>query len=266
MCKVLWTVNRLMLGGRELGFEMFDGKGVVEMTRNQIEKALKSGSPKVVGLRLTAEKSLLADTENAFYSNIMEHRHIGSYKPVMEDSGAMVNNFFYIIGSKEDGGETEYEFVTTRFEHGFLRSEMLLSIWEVGLVAGGMRVADGKIELADLEKIGRPVEEGGTRIHDEDETAGKNDDADGASEFGGVEEKGDADPNEGRPDQEEGVVSESEEEQAGENGEAEPVESGLEPEMGEAESEIGEQEEEEAAKVKKSQQTQKRRGRKKKTE
>lgn len=259
MCKVLWTVNRLMLGGRELGFEMFDGKGVVEMTRNQIEKALKSGSPKVVGLRLTAEKSLLADTENAFYSNIMEHRHIGSYKPVMEDSGAMVNNFFYIIGSKEDGGETEYEFVTTRFEHGFLRSEMLLSIWEVGLVAGGMRVADGKIELADLEKIGSPVEEGGTRIHDEDETAGKNDDADGASEFGGVDETGDADRNEGRPNPEEGVAKELQEEQAGENGEAEPVESGLEPE-------IGEQEEEEAAKAKKSQQAQKRRGRKKKVE
>ena len=52
MCK-LFVVNSLYLGNRSLGLELWDGKGVVEMTEKQVRDGINAGK-EIYGLKVAA--------------------------------------------------------------------------------------------------------------------------------------------------------------------------------------------------------------------
>ena len=87
MCK-LYVLNELVLGGRELGWELFNGKEVVEMTSKQIKDGLKAGK-EIYGLRVTDKGEFVPD-EKVFYNNYMIKSHVGNLRPYGENTIANV--------------------------------------------------------------------------------------------------------------------------------------------------------------------------------
>lgn len=145
MCQMKLAVNMLKLGERLLGVEMWTGREVIEMTTGQVKASLKSGKSEILGLCLDEKGELQLDKEGYMMQNIMCKVHIGKLTPMIEDELVMMNIFYYVVGIEEQDGEILYQVVSSRFARETLRAEKLLALYELGAVAGGMKLEDGKI-------------------------------------------------------------------------------------------------------------------------
>lgn len=150
MCKVV--VNKLMLGARELGYELFDGKQIVEMTAGQIVKALKSGED-IRGLRLGEADALELDQEGFFARNMMLKSHINNFRPLVDDEGIMTNQFYVVVGVRRGKDkEPVFETLTTRFAREVMDGVKLKTLYEMGAVSAGMKLEKGEIVLPECYK------------------------------------------------------------------------------------------------------------------
>ncbi len=160
MCKMRIVVNQLVLGNRELGWALFDGKGVMELTSNQIKQLIKAGT-KVCGLKIDEVGLLDLDLEGFFTTNMAVHSHIDCYKPMIE--GSMVNNFYVCIGKHDENGSTVYDCISSRFEQAKFTEADLKAFLKIGVVSGGAKLEGDKIVLASLEyekaSVADPVKE-----------------------------------------------------------------------------------------------------------
>ena len=150
MCMTKVAVLRTMLGNREIGFELWNkDKGeVVEMTAKEIKAALLKGDS-IHGLVVGDDEELALD-KNFFMRNLMEHRHVNNYTPMLEDENC-VANVAYIVTGKADGG---YEVISTKWERKVVTEDMLKMFLSMGLVFGGAKLEGDEVVL--------PVLEGGT--------------------------------------------------------------------------------------------------------
>ena len=151
MCK-LFVVNSLYLGNRSLGLELWDGKGIVEMTEKQVRDNINVGK-EIYGLKVAANGiDLEIDREGFYMNNLVAHRHIGNYKPCYETENP-VNIMYIVTGSREVNGAKMYDIISSRFEFKVVNGEMLKSLFLMGAVCGGAKMEDGNIVIA--EKIGQ---------------------------------------------------------------------------------------------------------------
>lgn len=147
MCMTKVVVLRTMLGEREIGWELWNrDKGeVVEMTSNEIKKALSKGDP-IYGLTVGENGELVLDNKNFFMTNLFEHRHVNNYKPMVDDT---VANVAYIILGKVGN---EYEVISTKWQKTTVTEDTLRVYISMGLVFGGAKLEGNKVVLPDLEK------------------------------------------------------------------------------------------------------------------
>lgn len=155
MCTTKYVVNRLMLGNRELGWELWNEErgDVIEMTSNEIKKGLLKGDP-IYGLEIGADGELVLGS-NFFTRNMMEHRHIENFKPMFEDDARPVI-YFIVLGKNEDG---KYDIITTRFKRTTFSEQHLRVVYSLGAVSAGMKMVDDKIVLPDLKLKAPKAEE-----------------------------------------------------------------------------------------------------------
>ena len=146
MCKTV--VRREMLGSREQGYSLWNGKEVVEMTSKEIAGALQRGE-EIQGLALSDSGELVMD-QKFFTKNIMEHRMVGNFKPMIEDNESVVNVFYIILGRNKTGC---YEMISTKFERGVLTEDKLKALYDVGVVSAGAKIEAGKIVLPGEDKL-----------------------------------------------------------------------------------------------------------------
>jgi len=146
MAKVV--VLRTMLGNREIGWELWNkDKGeVTEMTSKEIKAALTKGDP-IYGLAVGEDEELVLD-KKFFTVNLMEHRHVNNYTPMVEAENC-VANVAYIVTGKVDAG---YEVISTKWERKTVTEEMLKMFMSMGLVFGGAKLEGDKVVLPDLER------------------------------------------------------------------------------------------------------------------
>lgn len=147
--KMKVVVNKLALGNREQGYELFDGKGVLEVTGKQIKEFIKNGE-KVCGLVLDKNGELELDKDGFFTTNIMVHRHIGHYEPMIKD-GCMVNNFLTVVGKRVENGKTVYEAISSRFERIDLSEYDVKAYINIGIINGGVKLDGTNIVMASME-------------------------------------------------------------------------------------------------------------------
>lgn len=158
MCKMNVVVAKLVLGNRELGWELFDGKQVAEMTSKQIKDLIKAGK-KICGLCIGKDGELELDKEGFFTTNMMVHSHIGSWKPMKEDS--MTNLLYVCIGSHKEADKVVYECISSRFEQAVISENDMRAYLKLGIVSGGAKLEGEKIVLASLEpeKAAEPLKD-----------------------------------------------------------------------------------------------------------
>lgn len=160
MCKMNIVVNKLVLGNRELGWELWSGKEVMEYTSKQIKDMIKAGKQKICGLKIGDNDELLLDKEGFFTTNMMIHSHIGSWKSMEEES--MVNNLYVCIGSHEESGKMVYDCISSKFEQAKISENDMRAYLKIGIVSGGAKLDGEKIVLAGTEtekKVQVPVTE-----------------------------------------------------------------------------------------------------------
>lgn len=163
MCKVI--LNQLRLGARELGWEAWDGRQVVELTSNQIIKALKDGED-IRGLQLSENGELELD-QKFFTRNIMVKSHINNYKPLVEEDGDLSFKVFYIIlGSRTtESGIAVYKAVTTRFAQEELTEEKLKALYDLGAISAGVKIEGDRIILPSIHTA--PVVKDAVKVQDD---------------------------------------------------------------------------------------------------
>lgn len=154
MCMTKYVVSRTMLGNRELGWSLWNGKEVVEMTSNEIKKALEKDEA-VYGLEIGADGELTLES-NFFTRNIMEHRQVNNYKPMNEEEDCMTN-VFYIVTGKTDKGE--FEVISTKYERTTFSEEKVKIMLSMGIISAGAKFENGKIVLPDLKLKAPKTEE-----------------------------------------------------------------------------------------------------------
>ncbi len=160
MCKMNIVVNKLVLGNRELGWELWSGKEVMEYTSKQLKDMIKAGKQKVCGLKIGDNDELELDKEGFFTTNMMVHSHIGSWKSMEEES--MVNNLYVCIGSHEESGKVVYDCISSKFEQAKISENDMKAYLKIGIVSGGAKLDGEKIVLAGTEpekKVQVPVTE-----------------------------------------------------------------------------------------------------------
>lgn len=163
MCRMNVVVNKLVLGNRELGWELWNGKEVMEYTSKQLKDIIKAGKQKVCGLKIGESGELDLDKEGFFTTNMMVHSHIGSWKS-MEEEG-MANLLYVCIGSHEESGKVVYDCISSRFEQAAISESDMRAYLKIGIVSGGAKLDGDKIVLASLEvaktyaKVDEPVKE-----------------------------------------------------------------------------------------------------------
>lgn len=170
MCKMNVVVNKLVLGNRDLGWELFDGKQVAEMTSKQIKDLIKAGR-KVCGLCIGKDGELELDKAGFFTTNMMIHSHIGSWKPMAEDS--MTNLLYVCIGSHKEADKVVYECISSRFEQAVISENDMRAYLKLGIVSGGAKLDGEKIVLADLEYKKEEPEAGAEVKEEKKEGAGE---------------------------------------------------------------------------------------------
>lgn len=146
MCK-MYVVNKLYLGNRELGYELWNENQVVEMTSNQIKNSLKVGKD-IKGLVIDEHGELVLDKEGFLTNNMMIHRHIGNYEPMLE-TDSNVNNFYIVMEKQADG---RYSLISSRFERVTVTEDKLVTYLELGLISGGAMLQNGKVVLPEEKK------------------------------------------------------------------------------------------------------------------
>lgn len=149
MCKMNIVVNKLVLGNRELGWELWSGKEVMEYTSKQIKDMIKAGKQKICGLKIGDNDELLLDKEGFFTTNMMVHSHIGSWKSMEEES--MVNNLYVCIGSHEESGKVVYDCISSKFEQAKISENDMRAYLKIGIVSGGAKLDGDKIVVASTE-------------------------------------------------------------------------------------------------------------------
>lgn len=149
MCKMKVVVNQLVLGNRELGWELWDGKGILEQTSRQIKDAINKGE-KVCGLMVGKSGELELDAEGFFTTDLMIHSHIGNYRSMTNDA-SVTNQVLVCIGSKTIGGKRVYDCISSRFEQLKVSEEEMRAYLKIGLVTSGARLNGEEIEVASLE-------------------------------------------------------------------------------------------------------------------
>lgn len=149
MCKMNIVVNKLVLGNRELGWELWSGKEVMEYTSKQIKDMIKAGKQKICGLKIGDNDELLLDKDGFFTTNMMVHSHIGSWKSMEEES--MVNNLYVCIGSHEESGKVVYDCISSKFEQAKISENDMRAYLKIGIVSGGAKLDGEKIVLAGTE-------------------------------------------------------------------------------------------------------------------
>ena len=163
MCKMNVVVNKLVLGNRELGWELWNGKEVIEYTSKQLKEIIKAGKQKICGLKMGESGELELDREGFFTTNMMVHSHIGSWKS-MEEEG-MANLLYVCIGSHEESGKVVYDCISSRFEQAKISESDMRAYLKIGIVSGGAKLDGEKIVLANLEvtktdaKVDEPAKE-----------------------------------------------------------------------------------------------------------
>lgn len=142
MCTKI-VINKLYLGNRELGYELFSDGEIIEMTEKQIISEIKSGKD-IRGLVIGNDNKLELDTEGFGMRNLMEKRHIGNYKPMIEDGCMvnMVNMFVTVIGCRETENGLVYEGITNRFKRVDLDEALLVTYYNMGIINGGVVLND----------------------------------------------------------------------------------------------------------------------------
>jgi len=148
MCMAKVVVLRTMLGNREIGWELWNkDKGeVVEMTSKEIKNSLLKGDP-IYGLTIGKDEELELDKE-FFTVNLMEHRHVNNYTPMVEDENCVANVAYIVTGKTNTG----YEVISTKWERKTVTEEMLKMFMSMGLVFGGAKLEGDKVVLPDLER------------------------------------------------------------------------------------------------------------------
>jgi hypothetical protein len=143
------VVARLMLGNRELGWECWSGKDVMEYTSKQLADIIKAGKQKVCGLKIGEDGELELDKEGFYTTNMMVHSHIGSWKPMNEDS--MANVLYICIGSHEESGKLVYDCISSRWEQTVISEADMRAYLKIGIVSGGAKLDGDKIVVARTE-------------------------------------------------------------------------------------------------------------------
>ncbi len=140
MCKELTLINRVDLGNRVLGYELFnhDTQDIIGKTERQIKNAIKSGTI-VHGFKYTGTDSIELDQE--FIKVLMVKTGIGTLRPIDDDS--IINIVYTVVGQSKSG----YEVVTSRFWHGTIPSEKLITLYDMGVVNGIKINENSAIEL-----------------------------------------------------------------------------------------------------------------------
>ncbi len=146
MCKMKIVVNKLMLGNRELGYECWDGSGVLELTGKQIKDSIRKGE-KVCGLTIDGDGELILDADGYFTRDIMLHSHIGNYKAMSSETG-LTNHYLVCIGSRNSGGKRTFDCISSRFELIRVSEEEMGAYLKIGLVSSGARLVGDEIEVA----------------------------------------------------------------------------------------------------------------------
>ena len=163
MCKLV-LINKLHLGTRELGYELMDINKleVVEMTAGQIKSALKAGK-EILGVKVSAGNELELDKEKYFMTNLMRKVHINKLEPLYDTESSLANIFFYVAGVTEKNGKTLYNCINSRFGRCQMDDNKLRVYYEMGAIAGGIKIENDKIIVSDLiktaEKKPEPVVE-----------------------------------------------------------------------------------------------------------
>lgn len=147
MCMTKFVVSRVMLGRREQGWALWNGKEMVEMTAKEIKDGLLKGEP-IYGLEV-GEDGELALGRNFFTRNIMEHRQVGNYKPLIEEENCMVNVFYIVTGRADNG---EYEVISTKFERTTFSEEKTKIMLSMGIISAGAKLEGDRVVLPDLGK------------------------------------------------------------------------------------------------------------------
>ena len=167
MCTKI-VINKLYLGNRELGYELFSDGEIIEMTEKQIISEIKNGK-NIRGLVIGESGKVELDVAGFGMRNLMSKRHIGNYKPMVED-GCMVNMFVTVIGSKETENGVVYEGITNRFKRVDLDEALLVTYYNMGIINGGVILKeDGTLDVPKCQKetIIERVQEVETPVEDE---------------------------------------------------------------------------------------------------
>lgn len=153
MCRKLVVVNKLSLGGRELGYETYSlPKGeVVEFTAKQLKDAIRLGNDEVYGLKISEETGELVFDESFFTTNMMNKLHINTLVPMVEED-CLVNLFYIVIGTKKVKQETMYEVISSRYERTTFNAEKVKTLLEMGVISGGVKLENDELVVAPLEK------------------------------------------------------------------------------------------------------------------
>ncbi len=148
MCMAKVVVLRTMLGNREIGWELWnkDRGEVTEMTSKEIKTALTKGDP-IYGLAVGEDEELVLD-KKFFMRNMMEHRHVNNYTPMVEDENCVANVAYIVTGKTNTG----YEVISTKWERKTVTEEMLKMFMSMGLVFGGAKLEGDKVVLPNLER------------------------------------------------------------------------------------------------------------------
>ena len=166
MCRTrkLVAINNLRLGTRELGWELYSlPKGeILEFTSKQLRdiiKGYKEGKDEVYGVKIAENGIDLVFDESFFTTNMMYKVHIGSLTPMVQ-TDCMVNLFYVVIATHVEHGELLFDVISSRFERTAFNEDKLRALLEMGVISGGAKLDEnGKIVVASLEKVKKPVEE-----------------------------------------------------------------------------------------------------------
>lgn len=154
MCRKLVVTNKLSLGNRELGWEVYSlPKGeVLEFTSKQLKDAIRTGTDEVYGLTIKEESGeLVLDTEGFYTTNLMNKTHINSLTPLAE-SDCLAKLFYTVIGMRKEKQETKYEVISSRYERVWLGEERVKVMLEMGFISSGAKLENGEVVVAPLEK------------------------------------------------------------------------------------------------------------------
>ena len=149
MCTTLLAINKLYLGNRELGYELYDlTRGeVIEMTAGQIKQALKGGKS-ILGVKVSSGNELIPDEEEYYMRNLMKKVHINKLEPLFECESSIANMFYYVTGTANRNSVKVYKVVNSRFGREEITEEKLKALYELGVVAGGVKVEHGSVVVS----------------------------------------------------------------------------------------------------------------------